>query len=105
MHLTRNFTIVFFVSILLVSCDQALNKAGSLYLKKSLKDTCGEDPACVAAVEKQFGPCHSKYEADWNKYMNSSSAKEDELLKIYSEKLYSCIVDENGEPYFEYNPQ
>ena len=83
-----------------------LPEAVSLYLKISFKDSCGEeDIPCVAAVEGQFDSCRSKYEEDWNKYMNSSSSNEDELLEIYWEKMYGCIVDENGEPYFIFDPE
>ena len=105
-HRTSKFTNVLFFSMFLASCDQVLNKAGSEYLKVILKDTCGEDDvACVAAVDGQFDVCHRKYEAGWNKYMNSYSSNEDELLKIYSEKMYGCIVDENGAPYFVFDPE
>ena len=37
--------------------------------------------------------------------MNSGNSNEDELLKLYSEKIYSCIVDDNGNPYFLFDPE
>lgn len=106
MYIINKIAIIFLFTALLTSCDQVLNKAGSKYLKISLKDTCGEeDPACIAAVVAQFDSCHSKYEADWNKYMNSNSSQEDELLEIYSKGVYGCIVDEDGNPYFVFDPE
>jgi len=82
------------------------NKAGAEFLKAALKANCGdEDAACIAAVNSQFDSCQSKYEKEWNDYMHSSISKEDELLEMYSLKMFGCIVDENGEPYFEYNPE
>ncbi len=97
---------IFTASCDLVFNDQVLNKAGSMYLKKSLRETCGEkDPDCIAAVNTQFDSCHSKYEEDWNKYMNSSSSREDELLEIYSRKVYGCILDKDGDPYFVFDPE
>ena len=96
----------FLIFALLVGCDQALNKAGTVYLKLSLEEACGEtDTECIAAVKSQFDSCHKKYKADWDNYMNSSISKEDELLEVYSIGIYGCIVDENGEPYFIYDPE
>ena len=106
MYNLNKITIFVLLLMLLTSCDQIVNKVGSEYLKISLKDTCGKDhPACVAAVDEQFDSCHSKYEHDWNNYINSSLSKEDALLKIYSENMYGCIVDENGAPYFVFDPE
>lgn len=94
------------IALILGGCDKILNKAGAQYLKVSMKDICGDDdPACVAAVDEQFDSCHEKYEEDWTRYMDSSVEKEDDLLRIYSEKLYGCIVDEDGSPYFFFDPE
>jgi len=37
--------------------------------------------------------------------MNSSTSDQDELLKLYSENMYSCIVDDNGKAYFLFEPE
>ena len=104
MLLLQRTLLAIFFTLILAGCDQLLNKAGAQYLKFSLKDACGEeDTACIAAVESQFDPCQEKYEKEWNAYMNSSTSTEDELLKIYSEKMYGCIVDEDGDPYFVFS--
>lgn len=101
----NRLTIFFLLPVFLTGCDQIFSKAGSEYLKVSLKNTCGESASeCVAAVDEQFDSCHRKYEEDWNRYMNSFD-KEDALLKIYSENIYGCIVDEGGEPYFFFDPK
>lgn len=106
MNAIVKFAAILFVSVLFAGCDQLSNKAGAKLLKVSLKANCGdEDTDCIAAVENQFDSCQSNYEKEWNDYMNASASKEDELLEIYSLKMCGCIVDENGEPYFEYNPE
>lgn len=97
---------VTFICLIFSGCNQAFNTAGAQYLKLGLKKACfEEDPACVAAVNDQFDACHEKYEKKWDAYMNSSTSDEDELLKLYSEKMYSCIVDDNGNPYFLFEPE
>ena len=106
MLLLQRTLLAIFFTLILAGCDQLLNKAGAQYLKFSLKDACGEeDTACIAAVENQFDSCQEKYEKEWNVYMNSSTSNEDELLKNYSDKMYGCIVDEDGDPYFVFDPE
>jgi len=106
MLLLQRTLLVILFTLILAGCDQLLNKAGAQYLKLSLKDACGEeDAACISAVENQFDPCQEKYEKEWNTYINSSTSNEDELLKNYSEKMYGCIVDEDGDPYFVFDPE
>ena len=96
---------MFFV-IMLSGCDNAINYAGAQYLKISLKEVCGEeDRECIAAVDKQFDPCHDKFKADWAAYMKASASKEDEYLVCYSENMYGCIVDKDGIPYFVFDPE
>ncbi len=105
MNTLNKLAIICLLITFMASCDQVLNKAGSEFLKMGLKDTCGEeDPACIAAVISQFDSCHTKYEKDWNRYMNSSLSNEDELLEVYSRGVYGCIVDEDGDPYFVFDP-
>ncbi|EPJ46301.1 MAG: hypothetical protein OFPII_21670 [Osedax symbiont Rs1] len=100
MHTINKLAVICLFSTFVASCDQVLDKTESEYLKIILEATCGEeDPACIAAVDGQFDSCHSKYEDDWDKYMNSSSSQEDKLLSIYMKELYGCIVDQDGDPY------
>ena len=90
----------------LSGCDQWLNRASAEFVKIGLKEVCGEeDKECLAAVEAQFDSCHKKYEKEWEAYMEASTAKEDEFLEIYLKGVYACIVDEDGQPYFEYDPE
>ena len=101
---TKSYGIIILFLWALVGCDQLFNKAGLMYFKATLTEVCGkEDAACIVAVEEQFDPCHKKYIKEWNAYMKAPSSKEDELLVVYSEDLYSCIVDAQGDPYFEFN--
>jgi len=89
----------------LAGCNEVINRASAEYLKYSLREVCGEDdPACIAAVDAQFDDCHDKSRGEWNAYMNSSLTDQDALLEAYSLKIYACIVDENGEPWFVYDP-
>ena len=106
MYPLKKTTIFLLIPMLLAGCDQIFNSAGPKYLKLSLKNTCGEsDPACVAAVDEQFDSCHSKHEEHWKRYMASGLEQEDELLKMYSENMFGCILSEDGEPYFFYDPE
>lgn len=89
----------------LTGCDYAIEKGTAKYLKMSLKETCGKkDQSCIAAVESQFDACHAKYEDAWRDLLNSSDVDEGKFQAAYSEKLYACIVDKEGKPYFYYNP-
>lgn len=105
MRYIYKFCLIFFLMVSMLGCNKLVNKAGAEYLKFSLKGTCGEeDTACINAVETQFDSCHKKYEKDWENYMNSSISEEDQLLAVYSTNMYGCIVDEDGEPYFYFDP-
>jgi len=89
----------------LAACSEVIDRASAEYLKYSLREVCGDDdPACIAAVNAQFDACHEKFRAQWSAYMNSTFAEEDALLEDYSRRMYACIVDENGEPWFVYDP-
>lgn len=68
-------------------------------------DICGEeDKACLAAVDEQYEPCETKYVKEWTEYVNAGASKEDALLDSYMAKLFSCVVDKDGDSYFSYNP-
>lgn len=83
---------------LIVSCNQADVErfAFQKTLEHGLTKKCGGDEACVAAVEKLTPQCMEK--ADWKSFVNS---KDDEKEKQrFMTAYYSCIVDQNGAPYF-----
>ncbi|MBU6950108.1 hypothetical protein [Hahella sp. HN01] len=96
----------FLTTLLLTGCDSLIGLAGEKLQKTHLIDTCGEDdPACISAVEAQFDACHTKHKEHWNAFMKATNEKEEDLhLERYSQGLYDCIVDENGDPYFYYDP-
>jgi hypothetical protein len=73
--------------------DTAAKKA-----KSSLKEACEDDTECVQAVDSQFDACLK--DSDFEKYMNASPAEEDKYLASTFNHLYSCIVNQEGEPYF-----
>ncbi len=106
MHCSQKYFVIALSVLCLLGCDELISKAGTEYLKISLKDACGEDDnACISAVEEQFDSCHEIYENEWNEYMDSSLSEEDELLEKYSSNMYECIVDENGDAYFYFDPE
>ncbi len=85
----------------LAGCDMLADKAAVEMLKASLKAVCGdEDKACIAAVETQFEACHEKYRSEWKAFMDSEG-EDEALLDAYNDKVTGCIVDENGNPYFD----
>lgn len=88
-----------------VGCDRVVQKATGQILKIKMVEICGEeDKGCLAAVDEQYGPCETKYKNEWSAYMNARSSKEDALLDDYMSKLFTCVVDVDGDPYFEYSP-
>ena len=91
------------VSLLLASCNSAIEQALIGYSKTGLKDACGkEDLACIAAVDSQFDACHTQYENEWSAFQKASNSEADKLMDAYGAKLAACIVDENGESYFSF---
>lgn len=67
-------------------------------LEYQLEGECGDtDVACQQAVEEQIQPCMEK--ADWRSYLENDDDEEE--LKRFSRIFYACIVDADGNPYFE----
>lgn len=76
-----------------------------MYIKSELIKACGkEDRACMADVDEQFFPCHERFRTYWQQYMEAGPGQEDAFLEQYYRGLYSCLVDKDGLPYFEYIP-
>ncbi|WLQ14476.1 hypothetical protein O5O45_00810 [Hahella aquimaris] len=99
-------TAILLASLLLTGCDGLIGLAGEKLQKSYLIEACGEDdPVCISAVEAQFDACHAQHKKHWDAFMEAASAKEEDLhLERYSRGVYECIVDENGDPYFYYDP-
>jgi hypothetical protein len=90
------------VSLFLYSCnpDQLEEFAFRKTLELSLIDLCGEeDEECISAVKSQISDCMEK--SDWKKYMENQDSEGE--LNRFTKKFYSCIVDVDGNPYFEPN--
>jgi hypothetical protein len=86
-------------------CDMVAQKATGQIIKIKMVEICGEeDKGCLAAVDEQYGACETKYKNEWSAYMTARSSKEDALLDDYMAKLFTCVVDVDGDPYFEYSP-
>lgn len=92
------------VMTVIAGCDAVVQKATGQYMKMKMIEICGEDDkACVAAVNAQYDSCESKYKNEWSAYMKASSSEEDTILDDYMAKLLTCVVDKDGNSYFEYN--
>ncbi len=92
-------SIVILLFVMLVGCteQQAEEFAFRKTLEYLLIDLCEEEKACVNAVETQLKSCLEK--SDWRRYLEND---EDEAeYQRFTSVLYSCIVDEEGQPYFE----
>ncbi len=87
------------VVILLTSCSDldVEELAFRKVLEYELIDLCGEDLKCIEAVENQIKQC--MVSSDWRKFLNNQESEQE--LKIFTDKFYSCIVDSEGNPYFE----
>ncbi|WNO07770.1 hypothetical protein [Teredinibacter sp. KSP-S5-2] len=95
----KAFYVVFF-SLLLISCSEGQIEEFVFRktLEISLVDLCGEeDKGCVEAVKSQVGNCMET--SNWRMYMENED-NQDEFNRFIKE-FYSCIVDEDGNPYFE----
>ena len=89
---------ILLMALMLSGCSSLV---ATVSVKYTLLDICGtEDEMCISIVEKQFEPCQKKYRNEWEKYMNASLFNDEESLDDYINKMISCIVDEDGNPYF-----
>jgi hypothetical protein len=92
-------------ALLLTACEQAINQGAALYIKSEIMKACGaQDQACIAAVDELFFPCHDQHKQHWTAYMRAEPGEEDSHLDQYYLGLYGCIVDQDGQAYFEYAP-
>jgi len=68
-------------------------------MERELIDLCGKkDPACIETVKTQTASC--MVQSNWKQYVDSGENDEQELVR-FSEAFYGCLVDENGQPYFD----
>ncbi|MBO9492359.1 hypothetical protein J7384_18500 [Endozoicomonas sp. G2_1] len=94
--------LIFFLSIFLWSCSEAQVEefAFRKTLEFSLVDLCGEeDKECIAAVKSQISGCME--ESNWRKYLENQDDPEE--VNRFVNEFYSCITDDEGNPYFESN--
>ncbi len=91
--------ILLLLTMLLFSCDDSLQElAFRKTLEYELIDLCGkQEKKCIAAVKAQIKECMVK--SDWKKFVTNQD--NDEELKRFTTVFYACVVDANGEPYFE----
>jgi hypothetical protein len=69
-------------------------------LEYDLVKLCGDDDEeCISAVKSQLKECMER--SDWRRFLQS---QEDQIeLKRFTSEFYACIVDTDGNPYFESN--
>lgn len=103
---TISKAILFLVIATAVSgCEIVVQKATGYFLKQRMIEICGEeDKPCLAAVAEQYESCETKYANEWTAYVHAGPAKEDALLDAYMSRLFSCVVDKEGDAYFSYEP-
>ncbi len=89
------------ISLALINCACSTEKMEEFVFKKtlalSLQELCGGDEACDKALEEQITPCMEK--SNWRAFLNNEDDEEE--LSRFTREFYSCIVDEEGKPYFE----
>lgn len=91
-----------FISLLLTSCSEG--QIEELAFRKTLEyglvELCGEsDKACITTVKSQVKGCMEV--SNWKQYLENEDS--DEELNKFTKKFYACIVDAEGNPYFESN--
>jgi hypothetical protein len=98
--------IKFSISVMLVmvvsGCSQERVEEFSFRkaLEFNLMGLCGdEDPDCKEAVKTQTRDCMVK--GDWRSYLEDE--ENPEQLARFTREFYACVVDADGEPYFESN--
>ncbi len=92
------------VATTLAGCESGLQKATGYFLKQRMLEICKEDKACLAAVDEQYASCEARHAREWLAYLHAGPAREDALLSDYMSKLFSCVVDKDGDAYFAYKP-
>ena len=88
-----------FLCLFIMSCSegQVEEFAFRKTLELSLVKACEEDQECATAVKSQISDCMEK--SDWRKYLQQEESEE--ALNRFTKTFYSCIVDSEGNPYFE----
>ena len=69
-------------------------------LKFGLTKNCDKDKECVTAVEEQLPSCIDK--GDYKAVLRAKGEQEAVEHERFSRFLFSCIVDNDGNPYFVY---
>jgi len=88
------------------ACDQLIGLSVNKIFELQMIELCGEDDAaCIKAVETQLPGCSQKYKKENDAFMSASADDENGFAEIYLTKLYGCVVDEEGNSYFEYAPE
>lgn len=90
-----------FVLLFIASCSEG--QFEELVFRKTLEydltDLCGKDEACVEAVKSRIKGCMVK--SNWRQFLEHQD-DEEEKTRFVTE-FYACIVDENGNSFFEPN--
>jgi len=93
---------VILLPFLVVACSEG--QVEELVFRKALEydlvNLCGEsDKECIRAVKSQTKTCMEK--SGWRRYLDNQDDRRE--LKRFTDEFYLCIVDADGNPYFESN--
>jgi major membrane immunogen (membrane-anchored lipoprotein) len=92
--------LVIFISLYLTACSEADFEEFIFRetLKYNLSDTCGkDDQGCKNAVDTQTKSCMVK--SNWRQFLKNKDDKDESIR--FKKEFYACIVDTDGNPYFE----
>ncbi len=91
---------LYFLIILIGGCsaEQAEEFAFRKTMEYQLKEDCGDDKACLKAIEDQIKHCME--ESNWRSYLEN---EEDPVkLQQFIEEFFPCFKDPAGGSYFNY---
>jgi len=66
-------------------------------MEYELIELCDNDEECIQAVKDQIKECMEK--SDWRRLLDNEDDEEE--MGRFTTKFYACIVDSEGNPYFE----
>jgi len=96
---TVKIVALLFALVLVSSCSE--KQIEELTFRKTLEydliELCEKDEKCINSVKSQIKDCMVK--SDWRKYLEDQDSQNE--LKRFTKEFYSCVIDEEGNPYFE----
>ena len=94
------FIFILLLTLFLIGCTdgQVEEFAFRNILEHDLIELCSkDDKKCISAVKAQIKDCMVK--SNWRRYLDNEDSEEE--LNRFTSVFYACIVDSEGNPYFE----